>query len=253
MATQFTLEAMVRKFERRAVLDKSDRQALLALPYRVATYQPHAYLAREGGNHVTSCLLATGYSYRQKLTIDGARQILSVQIPGDFVDLESALLKTIDHNIQALTVCEVALIPHDAIHRLVAEHPKVAEALWVDTLIDASIFREWMANIGRRDGRTRMAHLLCEFARRLDVAGLRESYGYQLPMTQEQLADATGLTPVHVNRILRAMDKEGLIERNKRFVGIPSWKALSSVAGFNDRYLHIDQTTPGYEAGLDGR
>ena len=250
MATQSVLEGMVRKFESRAALDDGDREALLALPYRTATYQPHAYLAREGARSNYSCLLATGYCYRQKLTIDGARQILSVQIPGDFIDLESALLRVADHNIQALTVCEVALVPHDAIHRLIAAHPNVGEALWVDTLIDSSIFREWMANIGRRDGRTRMAHLLCEFARRLDVAGLSNGDGYQLPMTQEQLADATGMTTIHVNRILRAMDRDGLIERNRRFVGIPSWEALSAVAGFNDRYLHIDQTTPGYEAGL---
>ena len=106
-------------------------------------------------------------------------------------------------------------------------------AMWIDTLIDGSIFREWVVNVGRRDGRARLAHLLCEFARRLEVAGLTEEYRYELPMTQEQLADATGLTPVHVNRVLMQLAREGLIERNRRFVGIPDWEALRRAAGFS--------------------
>jgi transcriptional regulator with XRE-family HTH domain len=89
------------------------------------------------------------------------------------------------------------------------------------------------------------AHLLCEFARRLEFAGLAEEYGYELPMTQEQIADATGLTPVHVNRVLQGLAREGLIERNKRFVDIPDWEALRRVAGFSETYLHLDQVARG--------
>ena len=113
--------------------------------------------------------------------------------------------------------------------------------MWIDTLIDGSIFREWVVNVGRRDARTRIAHLLCEFARRLEVAGLAHEYRYELPMTQEQIADATGLTPVHVNRVLMALARDGLIERSKRFVAIPQWEALRRVAGFSETYLHLDQ------------
>ena len=113
--------------------------------------------------------------------------------------------------------------------------------MWVDTLIDGSIFREWVMNVGRRDARSRIAHLLCEVARRLEAAGLIEEYGYELPMTQEQLGDATGLTPVHVNRVLMGLARDGLIERNKRFIGIPDWEALRRVGGFSETYLHLDQ------------
>jgi CRP-like cAMP-binding protein len=112
-------------------------------------------------------------------------------------------------------------------------------AMWYDTLVDGSIFREWIANIGRRDAHTRMAHLLCEFALRLKVAGLGERDSYELPMTQEQLADATGLTPVHVNRTLRALDQEGLISRDKRAVRISDWKRLVAAGDFDSGYLHL--------------
>jgi CRP-like cAMP-binding protein len=107
-------------------------------------------------------------------------------------------------------------------------------------LVDASIFREWTLNVGRRDARTRTAHLLCEFAMRLEVAGLGEQFDYELPMTQDQLADALGLTPVHVNRTLKALEAEGLIERTRRSVRIVNWKALANVGDFDPNYLHLE-------------
>ena len=113
--------------------------------------------------------------------------------------------------------------------------------MWIDTLIDASIFREWIMNVGRRDARERLAHIFCEFALRLESAGMGSTTGYELPMTQEQLADATGLTAVHVNRTLKAMDAEGLIKRERRFILIPDWEKLRTVAGFSELYLHLDQ------------
>jgi CRP-like cAMP-binding protein len=240
------LELMLRKFETRAPLDSGDRQALLSLPFRVQTVQPAVYIVREGESPERSCLILSGLCYRHKVTVEGARQIVSVHIPGDFVDLECSMLSIADHNVQALTRCEVAFVPRTAIQELVAAHPRIAAAMWIDTLIDASIFREWVVNVGRRDARTRIAHLLCEFARRLEVAGLADEYRYELPMTQEQLADATGLTPVHVNRVLKALSSEGLIERDRRFVRIPDWEALRRAAGFSELYLHLDQVRPSH-------
>jgi len=235
------LSVMLRKLETRAALDDGDREALLALPCRLQTVEPAVYIVREGQELERSCLILSGFAFRHKVTIEGARPIVSVHIPGDFVDLEGALLDIADHNVQALTRCELAFIPRAAMRALILGHPRIALAMWVDTLIDSSIFREWVVNVGRRDARSRIAHLLCEFARRLEVAGLAEEYGYQLPMTQEQIADATGLTPVHVNRVLMALARDGLIERYKRHVRIPEWESLRRVAGFSEVYLHLDQ------------
>jgi CRP-like cAMP-binding protein len=233
---------MLRKLEVRSPMADGDRQALLSLPYRLQTIEPSVYVIREGERLERCCMIVSGFALRHKVTVDGARQIVSVHIPGDFIDLEGALLNIADHNVQTLTRCDLAFIPRPAIRELFLAHPSIALTMWTDTLIDSSIFREWVVNVGRRDARSRVAHLLCEFARRLEVAGLVEEYGYELPMTQEQLADATGLTAVHVNRVLMALARDGLIERQKRNIRIPEWESLRRVAGFSEVYLHLDQT-----------
>ncbi len=157
------------------------------------------------------------------------------------VDLQNSLLKTADHSVQMLTAGKVAVIPRADIAGLAIERPAVGMAMWLDTLIDASIFREWIANVGRRDARKRVAHLLCEFALRLNVTGVGDELGYELPMTQEQLADATGLTSVHVNRTLKALEKYGLIERaNPRMIHIGNWTSLAAAGEFDAGYLHFD-------------
>jgi CRP-like cAMP-binding protein len=234
----------MQKFARRAKLTREDRQALLDLPYTLKVMEAGRYIVREGAPTDTSALILSGIAFRHKLTVDGARQIVSIHIAGDFVDLEGSLLAVADHNVQALTRCELALIPSAALIKLVDTHPRIGRAMWIDTLIDGSIFREWVLNVGRRDAKGRIAHVLCEFARRLEVAGLANGDGYEFPMTQEQLGDATGLTGVHVNRMLKAMEKEKLIRRERRFVQIPDWERLRTVAGFNELYLHLDQAGP---------
>ena len=245
MPTPVYVTRLLKRLESRGPLDESDREAIVALPFRLHSMEPTNYLVREGERPERSCLIVEGFAIRHKVTVEGARQIVSVHIPGDFIDLDGALLNVADHNVQALTRCQLACVPRSAMQALIMTRPRVAAAMWVDTLIDASVFREWVTNVGRRDARSRIAHLLCEFARRLEVGGLAEELGYELPMTQEQLADATGLTPVHVNRVLKALDREGLIERNKRFIAIPEWEALRRAAGFSETYLHLDQVPRG--------
>lgn len=237
-----TLARMVRKLETRAELDDNDRGALLALKFVERTYEPSSYLTREGTVATHCALILEGFAFRQKLGIDGARQIVSFHVPGDFVDLEGSMLRVADHNVQMLTRCRVAEIPVEDIIALIDSNPRVARALWVDTLIDASIYREWVMNVGRRPAKLRLAHLYCEFAKRLKLAGLGDESGYRMPMTQEQLADATGLTPVHVNRSLKALEADGLIRRDGRLVSIPDWPRLRQACDFSELYLHLDQT-----------
>jgi CRP-like cAMP-binding protein len=139
----------------------------------------------------------------------------------------------------------VAFVAMHDLQFLARERPAVGHAVLVKILVESSIFREWVLNVGRRDSRMRLAHLLCELGVRLDAEGLAEDYGYELPMTQEQLADALGLTPVHVNRTLKALEEEGLIVRSKRSVSFPDWKRLRSVGDFNQRYLHLEPQRSG--------
>jgi CRP-like cAMP-binding protein len=239
------LEPMLRKLEYWQKLDAADRAALLALPYSVRTFTQNQYVVREGDFTTHSCLLLSGFAIRSKLVADGRRQIVAIHMKGETVDLQNSLLGRADHSVQMLTAGKVAMIPRDEILRIAFERPAVGRAMWIDTLVDASIFREWVANVGRRDAQTRIAHLLCEFALRLKVAGLGEQTNYELPMTQEQLADATGLTSVHVNRTLMNLGTAGLIERsNPRRIVIGDWRKLAEAGDFDSGYLHLRDTEP---------
>jgi len=235
-----TLEPMLRKLEYYGELSADDRKAVLALPFEVRTFERYHYIVREREVAHHSCALLAGFAVRSKIVANGNRQIVSIHMKGETVDLQNSLLKIADHSVQMLTSGKIALIPREAIIRLAFERPAVGRAMWMDTLVDASIFREWIANVGRRNARTRIAHLLCEFSLRLKIAGLGEPSGYELPMTQEQLGDATGLTSVHVNRTIRALEKEGLIERaNPRAIRIGDWRKLAEVGDFDSAYLHL--------------
>ncbi len=239
MPSQSALEPMLQKLTYRYPLQKSDEEAILALPHRVKSVEAHHYVVREREKATHSCLMLSGFSVRHKIVIGGARQIVAIHMKGDMVDLQNSMLGTADHSVQMLTKGEVALIPREAIQRLALDMPRIGMAMWKDTLVDGSIFREWIANIGRRDSRTRVGHVLCEFALRLKVAGLGEQTNYELPMTQEQLADALGLTAVHVNRTLQSLEREDLISRTNRSVTIGDWQRLADAGDFDPTYLHL--------------
>ena len=234
------LEPLLRKLEYRQKLDASDRAAVLALPHKIKPLEQHDYIVREGDKPAYSCVLLSGFAVRQKIVGTGHRQIVAIQMKGEVVDLQNSLLGVADHAVQMLTAGKIALIPREEILRISAERPPVGRAMWIDTLVDGSIFREWVTNVGRRDARTRIAHLLCEFSLRLKLAGLGQQSNYELPMTQDQLADATGLTAVHVNRTLKALEAGGLIKRTSaRSIHIGNWRDLADVGDFQSTYLHL--------------
>src|SRR5258708_7838156 len=241
MASPNPLEKMVARLGSRAELGASDRDAILALPHHLRTVEPSAYLVRMGERRRTCPVLIEGLAFRQKTTSEGARQIVSLQVPGDLIDLPNLFLNMSDHNVQALTRVTVAEIPIAALQQLALNHPTIAKAMWIDSLIDASIAREWIVNVGRRDARSAIAHVLCEFGTRLKNVGLADNGVYELPMNQEQLGDVVGLTPVHVNRTLQALAVDGLIRRDKRHITVLDWEALRSAGDFSTLYLHLDQ------------
>jgi CRP-like cAMP-binding protein len=230
---------MLRKLQLWQLLDQSEQDAVLALPYTLERVAAGKYIVREGDRPRHSFALASGFAYRHKITGDGSRSINAVHMPGDVVDLQNSLLRVADHNVQALTQADVAFIPRAEIVALALEYPRVGLAMWYDTLVDGSVFREWIANIARRDAAARLAHLLCEVAIRLDAVGLGERESFELPMTQEQLADATGLTSVHVNRTLKELEARGLITRTLRYIAVADWAQLEKAGDFNDSYLHL--------------
>ena len=230
---------LIEVLELRSPLTDEDRKAILALPYTLKSLAPGSYAVREGELPSGCGVLVSGYAYRQKLTGDGGRQILSIHIPGEALDFQNIFLDVADHSVQMLTRGHLALVPRADIQRVARSSASIGHAILVNVLVEASIFREWILNIGRRDAKSRLAHVLCELAVRLDAHGLADDMGYHLPMTQAELADALGLTPVHLNRVIRSLEVDGLIERSKRDVRFPDWERMRDMADFNDRYLHL--------------
>jgi CRP-like cAMP-binding protein len=231
-------ERLVRKLERLGDLEAADRKAIASLPFRISSARNGDYLVREGSTPTECCLLLEGYACRHKGTSKGGRQIVSFHLPGDLLDLQHLQLPKADHDVQTITDAVIAWISGDSLRQLMRDHPRINDALWRDALIDASIFREWVLNVGRRDARARIAHMLCEFAARREAAGLGSAERFELPMTQGQIADATGLTPVHVNRMLQALRADGLIAREGRDMLILDFARLKRVADFDATYLH---------------
>ncbi len=221
--------------------DTAHHTAILALPHVIRTLRGGEFIVREDDRPRHSCLLLAGFAIRHKVAGNGARQIFAIHLPGDLIDLHQSMPPRADHNVQALSNVEIAFIPIEAIRDLAERHSAISQAMWFETLIDAATLREWMLNIGRRDARTRTAHLLCELAIRLRAAGLGERDHFQLPMTQEQMADALALTNVHVSRMLALLAAGGLIERHNRRLTILDFDRLATVGDFDPRYLHLER------------
>ena len=233
------LTPLVRRWSRHAELSADDRNALNSLPFVHKAFGKDAYIVREGHRTTDCALLLRGFAFRQKLLENGSRQIISFHIPTEFVDLQNGLLGMADHNVQSLDRCEVAVVPRDSLLELSEKSPAIRKAMWIDTLIDSSIFREWVVNVGRRDSRTRIAHLLCEMALRLkNIGASYDGAGFDFPLTQEQLADATGLTSVHTNRTLQSLRREGLIKLGSRSLQVLDWNGLKKTGDFDELYLH---------------
>jgi CRP-like cAMP-binding protein len=232
------LTQLTERWARRIDLSDDDIQAIEALPFTERTAVRETYIVREG-EPTTSChLVLNGFAYRQKLVSHGARQIISIHIPGEFIDLENAALDVADHNVQSLTRTQLAVFSKATMQGIMAARVNIRRAIWLDTLVDASIFREWVVNVGRRDARTRIAHLVCELVYRLRQSGQRDQESWDFPMTQEQIADATGLTAVHTNRTLQRLRREGLISLHQSKLTVLDWDKLVEAGDFNERYLH---------------
>jgi CRP-like cAMP-binding protein len=232
--------SLIRKLESIFDLSEDERQALANLPMRVMSIKADQDIVREGDRPSRCGLLLSGFACTYKVTLGGKRQIVAFGIPGDISDLQSLHLKVLDNSISTMSPCRVGFITHEVLWDLCARHPRIAAALWRGTLVDASIFREWVVNVGRREGTRRMAHVLCELLVRLRAVGLVEDYACDLPITQIEFADALGFTTVHVNRVIKDLRAEGLIEFKGERLFVPDWEKLKQAGEFDPTYLHLE-------------
>lgn len=235
------IESLIRKLERRDHLEDYERKALIESVSEVREYRPHEIVVRERVEQQNSNLLLDGYLCRFKDLRDGRRQIVALHVPGDFADLHSFLLKHLEHNLAALTPVRIAIFPHDRLREISERWPHLTRMLWFSTLLDAAIHRQWILSVGRRSAVARIAHLFCELRARLEVVGQATEAGFKLPLTQIDLADATGLTPVHVNRMLRELRDRELMEFRQGEVIIQNFAGLCRLAEFDPGYLYMQK------------
>ena len=240
------LELFLRKVDARSPLSTYEREAILRLPTvprRVAAY---AEIVRLGEQTEHALLVAQGLVARFAHTADGRRQHTSIHLAGDMPDLHSLVLPAAPAPVIALTATTVFQIPHAALRKLTLDYTAIAAALWRESVIDGQITAQWLVSVGRRDARGRLAHLLCEMATRYKWIGNSRNCTFPLPITQEQIADALGLTSVHVNRSLQALRREGLVRVARGEATILDWDALAFAAEFDPTYLHLPNVAEGY-------
>jgi len=235
------VSALALKLRARDTLSSEEEQVLCEAVGETREIRPGHLIVRAGDRLETSVLLERGIVARYKDLAGGERQIQELHVIGDFVDLHGFLLKRLDHNIGAVSSCRISLVPHKGLTRITEEHPHLARMLWFSTVLDASIQRETILSVGRRSAIARIAHLMCELSTRLGIIGLGDRRGFPLPIKQLDVADATGLTSVHVNRMLKQLRDEEIMTFRNGLVTIHDWDRLVATAEFDPIYLHIER------------
>ena len=230
--------AFVRKIRAYGQLSEEEVRLLIEASDAVHTVPPHRDLIREGDRPSSLFVILEGWACRYKLLPDGSRQIMAFLMPGDFCDLHVGELAEMDHSISTITTCQITTIRRELVEALIISTPALTRAFWRAQLIDKSVLRAWVVSMGRRDSLQRVAHMMLELHIRMRAIGLVEGGRCEIPLTQLVLADALGLTPVHVNRVLRKLREMRVMELGSGTLWILDIVALAKLAGFDDNYLH---------------
>jgi CRP-like cAMP-binding protein len=225
-------------------LDPDERARLEGAISAVHTLPPRKTIIRAGEHLEQSTLLIEGIMSRYIDDRNGLRQLVAIHVPGDFVDLHSFPLKTLDHSVATMTAATVAIVPHIELEAILQALPQLTQKLWFATLVDAAIHRAWLFRLGRLDAMGRVAHFLCETNARLVSAGLSDGRKFALGLTQNDLAEICGLTNVHINRVIRSLREEGLCLFRSSLVEIVDRKRLEARGQFDPAYLYIDNSLP---------
>jgi CRP-like cAMP-binding protein len=227
--------------ERRDRLTEVEKNLVERFGSRPRLIEARSDIVREGDSPRDSCLLLSGFAARYHVLADGRRQISAMHFAGDFVDLHSLLLVKMDHSVLALTDCTISYVAHDLLREVTETQPHFARMLWLSTIIDAAIHRQWLVAAGRLSSAGQIAHFLCECYERLNIVGLAADHRFRLPLSQTDLSDAMGLSVVHVNRTVQELRKQKLIKWQGEQVNILDWPAMEAIAEFDPMYLNLQQ------------
>ena len=230
---------LVFKLDGYVKLDVGDKRLIEEVTRSVRTVEAGETIAHEGDNPSEVHVILEGMACRYKILQTGKRQIVGYMVPGDFCNLHTFLLRSLDHDLQALSACRVVDLSSQQIQAM-NERPNLARALRFTTLVDEAVLREWLLNLGARAPEQRIAHFFCEMTSRLQAVGLCDDSGCHIPITQADLAETIGLSTVHTNRSLQNMREEELIVLRRTLLQIPDFDRLARFAGFDGGYLHHD-------------
>src|ERR1700759_1522190 len=229
--------ALIKRLRTYDAISEEDVETIRALPIAVKDYPTERPVVRDGQRPTECCLIIEGFCIRSKTLSDGKRQILSIHIPGEIPDLMSLFLHVMDHDLSTLTASTLGLISHEKLRQLHRRRPAVAEMFWRDTLIDSAMFREWIVNVGQRPAPARLAHGMIELGERHRVIGRLDGNSFEMPLTQEEIGEALGITGVHVNRVIRQLREDGIVELQRGRVTVLDEHKFQELAEFDNRYL----------------
>ena len=233
------IEPLIANIRARDVVSLREIDLLRSMIVRERRFAVDEDLVKEGTRPICSTVLLDGIAARYRVLEDGKRQITALHIGGDFVDLHAFPLKEMDHGVVALTPCRVAFADHSDLKRITETEPHLTRLLWLLTVVDGAIHREWIVAMGRRSKKSHLAHLFCELYIRLKVVGKAEKGSFAFPLTQSELADVLGLSLVHLNKTLGLLRNESVLEWAQRTITIMDWDGLQGIAEFEPHYLNL--------------
>jgi len=233
------LRSFVTRLSLLSPLSNDDEAALEGLTAQVTRVRANSDIIAPGSDFEYAILVASGLVGRFLQLTDGRRQITAIHLPGDIADLHRVATPKAGSALQALTNAAVVRVSGRELRAVALSSPAITQAFWVYSAVDAAILARWAANL-RRDAKARMAHLLCEIGERMESSGQGERREFLLELTQAQIGDALGLTPVHVNRTLKALRALGVVEVEGRIFRIPDWPRLAAIADFDPDYLQLE-------------
>lgn len=232
-------QRLIRQLSTIANLTDESKKLLADMPKQVVDFGQGEKIAWDGDRPTKSFIIVDGFAVSSKTTTEGNRQILAYFMPGDVPDLQSLHLPALDVTVSTIRPCKVAFVQHTVLQEICERHPAIAKVLWRWTLIAGSIHREWVTSVGRRRSSARIAHLMCEVISRMRALGLAQGNSCEMAMTQLELADATGMSAVHVNRSVQALRRANLITLRGTTLTVLDWEGLKSFGEFDPAYLHL--------------
>ncbi|MCV3739289.1 Crp/Fnr family transcriptional regulator [Rhizobium sp. TRM96647] len=233
------INSLIANLRARDVVTNHEEDLLRSIAVRDRRFSINEDLVKEGSRPTFSTLLVDGFAARYKIVDDGSRQITALHIAGDFVDLHAFPLKKMDHGILALSPCHVALVDHSDLLRVTETEPHLTRLLWLLTLVDGAIHREWIVAMGRRSKKSHLAHLFCELLVRLNVVGRVTEGSFSFPLTQYEMADILGISLVHLNKTLKLLRSENALQWTQRTVTVLDADRLEKLAEFDPDYLNL--------------